>query len=230
MRGSVLVQLLFVVMPMLAGCGGNSAPTPLDPSASRYGEDYRQIQFKDKVQSQDVGEESICDFVFTDINGNEASLKEYLGKKSVVLVVTRGFAGSVCLYCATQTSRLLSNYSQFAKRDAEVVVVFPIETPDDSKRHRDFVVSVKNKLDTPIEKVPFPILLDVQLKAVDQLGIRKDLSKPATYILDKQGQTRFAYVGESLADRPSVKALLEQLDMLKQEAANDAGTASRNEP
>ena len=45
--------------------------------------------------------------------------------------------------------------------------------------------------------------------AVELLGIRKDLSKPATYILDGEGRVRFAYVGNSLADRPSVKALLE---------------------
>lgn len=230
MKACVRVQRLFLAMLLLAGCGGDSAPTPFDPSVSRYGEDYRQIQFKDRVQSNANNDASIADFVFTDINGNETSLKNYLGKKNVVLVVTRGFAGSVCLYCATQTSRLLTNYSQFAKRDAEVVVVFPIETPEDSRRHRDFVVSVKNQLDTPVEKIPFPIVLDVELKVVDQLGIRKDLSKPATYILDKQGQTRFAYVGESLADRPSVKALLEQLDLLNKDAASQSGTASRNEP
>lgn len=158
---------------------------------------------------------SISELTFTDINGQKYSLADYRDKKHVVLVVTRGFAGSVCLYCATQTSRLLTNYQKFVDRDAEVVVVFPIETTDDSRRQRDFVVNVKNKLDTPPEKIPFPIVLDVELKAVDQLGIRKDLSKPATYILDKQGQVRFAYVGESLADRPSVKALLDQLDGLK---------------
>ena len=70
-----------------------------------------------------------------------------------------------------------------------------------------------------MKKIPFPIVLDVELKAVNQLGIRKDLSKPATYILDKQGQTRFAYVGDSLADRPSVKALLDQLDALNKDAS-----------
>ena len=71
-------------------------------------------------------------------------------------------------------------------------------------------------------------MLDVQLKVVDQLGIRKDLSKPATYILDKEGQTRFAYVGESLADRPSVKALLEQLDLLNREAASATEAVGRD--
>ena len=223
MRVSVWDGLICVVMLWLAGCGGNSSTVPF----GGYGEDYRQIKFKDSVQSQDVSDQNVGEFVFTDINGDETSLQEYRGKKNVVLVVTRGYAGSVCLYCATQTSRLLTSYSQFAKRDTEVVVVFPIETSEDSRRHRDFVVMVKNKLDTPIEKIPFPIVLDVQLKVVDQLGIRKDLSKPATYILDKEGQLRFAYVGESLADRPSVKALLEQLDLLNREAASATEAVGR---
>ena len=65
-------------------------------------------------------------------------------------------------------------------------------------------------------EVPFPVLLDVALKGVDALGIRKDLSKPATYILDAQGRLQFAYVGNTLADRPSVQALLEQLDKINQ--------------
>ena len=57
----------------------------------------------------------------------------------------------------------------------------------------------------------------IDLTAVDALGIRADLSKPATYILDKQGEVRFAYVGRDLADRPSVKALLDQLDQINAE-------------
>ena len=217
--------LIFALL-LLSGCSGSGALPP----AGGYGEDHSKIRFKDDVQSQAISDESLSEMLFTDTNGDETSLKQYLGKKNVVLVVTRGYAGSVCLYCSTQTSRLLTNYSQFTKRDTEVVVVFPIATPEDSRHQRNFVVAVKNNLDTPIEKIPFPIFLDVELKVVDQLGIRKDLSKPATYILDKQGQTRFAYVGESLADRPSVKALLEQLDLLNKEAANERAAVGGNNP
>lgn len=212
---------MILAVLLLAGCGKEPAPPAVNSQfTGSYFEDYRKIQFKDKVQSNVAADGSIGDLMFTDINGNEASLKDYLGKKHVVLIVTRGFNnGSICLYCSTQTSRMLTNYAKFSARDAEVVVVFPVETADDSKRQRDFAVTVKNKLDTPVEKIPFPIVLDVELKAVDHLGIRKDLSKPATYILDKQGQTRFAYVGDSLADRPSVKALLDQLDALNKDAS-----------
>ena len=61
-------------------------------------------------------------------------------------------------------------------------------------------------------------MLDVELRAVDQLGIRADLSKPATYIVDKQGQVRFAYVGATIADRPSVQSMLEQLAAINADA------------
>jgi hypothetical protein len=46
------------------------------------------------------------------------------------------------------------------------------------------------------------------------LGIRGDLAKPSVYVLDKQGNVVYAYVGETLTDRPSVRVLLAQLDKL----------------
>jgi peroxiredoxin len=56
--------------------------------------------------------------------------------------------------------------------------------------------------------------LDEDYQAVERLGIRADQAKPSTYILDKQGKVRFAYVGKDTTDRPSVKAMLDQLDKL----------------
>ncbi|MFO0943740.1 MAG: serine/threonine-protein kinase [Pirellulales bacterium] len=38
--------------------------------------------------------------------------------------------------------------------------------------------------------------------------------KPATYIIDVSGRVRYAYVGESLADRPSVSAIVSELKKL----------------
>jgi len=64
------------------------------------------------------------------------------------------------------------------------------------------------------EEIPYPILLDINLSSVDQLGIRSDLAKPSTYIIDREGRVRFAYVGESIADRPTVDSVLKQLAQL----------------
>ena len=73
--------------------------------------------------------------------------------------------------------------------------------------------------DTKLEDVglvdlPFPLLLDENYQNIEKLGIRGDQAKPSTYIIDKQGKVRFAYVGATTADRPSIKALLDQLDAL----------------
>ena len=56
------------------------------------------------------------------------------------------------------------------------------------------------------------MLLDKECQACDRLGIRDDLAKPSTYVLDTHGNLVYAYVGETSTDRPSVKAILAQVD------------------
>ena len=149
-------------------------------------------------------------YTFLDLDGNQAALADYRDKKNVVLVFTRGYPGYLCLYCMTQTSRLITNYDQFEGLDAEVLVVFPGNRQDVQK----LIHQSKSKAHS--EQVPFPILLDEEFRVVDAFGIRGNLAKPATYIFDKQGGLRFAYVGETISDRPSIKALLKQLEFIAQ--------------
>lgn len=187
---------------------GQKAPPPApqyDPGPN-YG--YGPPAFKDEVTANVTLEPGTLDLAFVDADGKKVDLAAYRGKKNVVLVVTRGFSGVVCALCTAQTSRLISNHADFAKRDAEVLVVFP----GPSQHLPKFVESVRAQAEN--KPVPFALLLDEDFKAVDRFGIRADLAKPATYILDKTGKVRFAYVGSSAADRPSVKAMLKELDAI----------------
>ena len=180
-----------------------------------YGvEDFTTIRFRDTVESNAEPGIELADLQFLNISGETVQLRDFLGKKNLLLVMTRGYSNGICIYCSTQTSRLMSNYQQFADRDAEVIVVYPLSTIDDKLRADEFVSSAREKLDAPLEKIPFPLVLDVELKAVDELGIRDNLAKPATFILDKAGKVRFSYIGSSIADRPSIQAMLDQLDAL----------------
>jgi peroxiredoxin len=167
-----------------------------------------EIRFRDDAQSNAKVAADDLDLKFVDTSGKPVDLKQFRGKKNVVLVVTRGYSGSVCTYCSAQTSRLINNYPEFTRREAEVLVVFP--GPGDHVQ--DFIKSAQSQAKN--NPVPFPILLDDDFHAVDRLGIRSDLAKPSTYILDKQGQVRFAYVGTTISDRPSLKAILQQLDAI----------------
>lgn len=174
-----------------------------------------QIKFLDTVTSQTAPKEPFATLPLTLQSGETATLNQLSGGKNLVVVFTRGFSGAVCPYCSEQTSGLVTQYKEFQKRNTEVVVIYPLNSVEDASRRGMFLerVNLLNQA-PPDRELPFPLVVDFGLKAVDLLGIRKDLSKPATYILDSQGGVRFAYVGESLADRPSVKAILAQLDQL----------------
>jgi peroxiredoxin len=220
-RSLLPLALVLTLIPLVGGVlVGNlllhfSRPGPSQKKAAlpryNYGYNYPlgpdgQVQFKDDVRSQAGPAE--LDMVLVDSQGKQVDLKRYHGKKNVVLVVLRGFDGNVCLACRAQTSRLISQHAALARRDAEVLLVYPGE-----RRHLDDFLQ-KAQLDAANTRPPFPVVLDEDLRLVDHLDIRDNLAKPATYILDKQGRVRFAYVGTDRADRPSMKAILAQLDAL----------------
>lgn len=198
-------SLLLVAALVAPGCGKD------DPYArSRQAKSPREVVFKDDVESRGTAPENLDEIEFVDTRGQKVRLVDYRGERHVVLVFTRGFSGYLCPLCETQTSRLIANYDQFVARDAEVLLVFPGQTD-----HLDeFIEAARTTNKGQVEEVPFPILLDESLKAVDFFGIRKSLALPSTYLIDKEGRMRFVYVGANPADRPSVKALLDQLDLV----------------
>ncbi|MEO8271185.1 MAG: redoxin domain-containing protein [Aureliella sp.] len=190
------------------------------------------VKFSDSVESNaQLDPSQIANLTLTKADGSSVKIRDLTGDKNVLLVVSRGLVGSLpsatdetggapaaggkafCIFCSTQTSRLVANYAKFQQRNTEVVVIFPVARSSDAAELQNFAAKVQGTGKTS-DDFPFPVVLDVELMVVDALGIRDDLSKPATYIFDPQGQLRFGYVGQSISDRPSVQALLEQLDRI----------------
>ena len=219
-------QAVLVAWAICSGCNSQAPPVPaanqyaLPPSNDPYRNPYNTgsggIEFKDSVASQAAPATDFASVPLSLKAGGTATLSELAAGRNLVVVFARGYSGSICPYCSSQTAGLISNYEELKSRNAEVVVIYPLEAEKDTPRRAEFMGKV-NELNAASrdQEPPFPFVLDVGLKAVDVLGIRKDLSKPATFILDTEGAVRFAYVGESLADRPSVKAILSQLDQLQ---------------
>lgn len=169
------------------------------------------IKFKESVATNAEVPANAAELEFIDTAGQTATIGEYREKKNLLLVFTRGFTSPICPFCQTQTSRLVSNYDQFKQHDTEVLLVYP-----GAKGQLDeFLKTVKTVDKGQVENVPFRILLDDGLDAVRFFGIEEVRASPATYIFDKQGRTQFAYVGGSESDRPSIKAIVEQLERLE---------------
>ena len=166
------------------------------------------VKFKDSVESNAKVPEGLDELVFVDTGGQSIPLKDFFGKKNVVLVFTKGFFGKLCPFCQTQTSRLVANYEKFMEQEAEVLVVYP--GPRD---HLEEFMEAAMKTDKQqIDAVPFPIVLDEDFKATIFFGIKGEHAYPSTFIIDKQGKIQLAYVGADLTiDRPSVKAIVDKL-------------------
>lgn len=145
---------------------------------------------------------------FVDTRGSRVSLADYRGKKSVVLVFTRGYPGYLCPLCSSYTAQIAYRYPEIAAAGAEVLLVFP----GSPEKVQDFIRAAKEILDQEgAAALPFPILLDVSLKNVDAFGIRGDLSKPATYVIDRAGTIRYAFVGDQPHERPDVATILSEV-------------------
>jgi peroxiredoxin len=204
---------LFFALATAAGCG--STPE-LGNGPKSDSPDLKAVasRFHENSQSNRIVSDGQIPLKFVDRAGKSVDLASYRGKSNVVLVVVKGMpkypGGLFCPGCLAQVHALTANYDEFKKRNAEILMVFPGPTD----KVPDFLANAKVDGANGNPKVPFALLMDTDLKAVDALGIRGDLAKPSTYILDKKGNAVFAFVGETTTDRPSVKALLAQLDTL----------------
>lgn len=223
MRHASLPSVLLALVAFATGCGsessgvinGNATVTGGEPIEDPYG-DYptENITFLDDLATNAEVTTELRELVFVDRIGREQKVEAFAKGRPIVLVITRGNTTPVCPFCSTQTANYIRRYDEFEKRNVEVLLAYPVAFERDRGRLVPFLADVRTRLDAAAHNVPFPILFDVELKAVDQLGIRKDLAKPATYVVDVEGRVRYAHVGRDITDRPSVTSILRELDAL----------------
>jgi peroxiredoxin len=197
----------------LAGCdaSGSVSSRPKSTYDARPSLERLAAQFLDQPESNRQVAADRVPLKFVDREGKTVDLDQYRGRSSVVLVVVKGMpqspGGVFCPGCLAQMNALVANHPEFKKRGAEVMVVYP----GASTTLSDFLLNAKVAGDGQ-PACPIPLLLDKDLAVCRQLDIVGDLAKPSTYILDSKGNVVYAFVGEGTTDRPSVKALLAQLD------------------
>ena len=205
-----LITLVAIFAVVVFGCRRGDTPSPASVETTGVELNAGDIDFLDQVETNREDDGTVNGLEFVDTNGQRVQIGQYNGKKNLVLVFTRGFSGQLCPYCTTQTSRLIANYDKFKQRGAEVLLVYP-GSKEQLPQFREAGLAASGE-----DRFPFPVLLDEDLAAVNRLGIAAQLASPSTFIIDKQGKVWLSYVGSNPADRPSIQAMLDQLDQLQQ--------------
>lgn len=196
-RVAILAAQLTAILGSMCGCQGSSSASKNRSTSSRP-----KIEHVGRLDVQDE-------------DGTTKKIQDYAEGKILVVVVSRGYHGSVCPFCCAQTQSLAKDYSKIEALGGKVLVIFPVEKPSEKVFSSELVDMARIVLKSDSAPMPFPIAYDVQLSAVDQLGIRAQLAKPATYIIDRQGKLRYSYVGSDPADRPNVNTIIKQLQAIQ---------------
>ncbi|WP_006459804.1 TlpA disulfide reductase family protein [Thiomicrospira aerophila] len=131
------------------------------------------------------------DFNLIDLNGQTHQLSDYKGQ-----VVLLNFWASWCPPCLYEMPSMARLKNQFSDADFEILAVNLAE------RSEDFAQFLA---DNPVN---FPILLDPAGSAIQTWRI---LAYPTTYLIDRQGQLRYALIGGIEWDEPEPVAAVKRL-------------------
>ncbi|MFK4065730.1 peroxiredoxin-like family protein [Streptomyces sp. NPDC029674] len=163
-------------------------------------------------------------FTLPSATGQEVSLEALLAEGPVVLTFYRG---AWCPYCNLALRALQQHQGDFAARGARLVAVSP-QIPDET-------LSLTEK-----EQLGFDVLSDIGSDVAEQYGVAFDLSDelgalydrlgfdldrvndghartlplPATYVIDRSGTVRWAFVDTDYTVRAEPSDILNALDAL----------------
>lgn len=206
-------RFALIVVAVLAGCSGpGQAGGGAQPAVARPKTGIHRFAFKaDAPSNRDVGAPLPGeDAQLTAPDGKVVNISDYRGRP-VVLVFNRGFAGFVCPYCTTYTAQLATRYEEIRALGAEVLLVYPTRDTNEVKV-LEFTDAVNEALrEEGAEALPFPVFLDRGLAATVRFNLTGDITKPSTFVLDRHGVVRYAYVGNAPDERPAVDRVIEEL-------------------
>lgn len=146
---------------------------------------------------------------FLRADGELVDIKDYEGKKNILLVILRGFAGSICLVCSSQTLALSQTAESFRAKNTEILLMYPGK----GESVPEFLEAL-NKFQPGYEP-PFSVLMDVDLEFINTMNLQASLARPTSIILDKNGIIRYAYIGQNPTDRPNVPILLQEIEKIQ---------------
>ena len=136
--------------------------------------------------------------VLSDSAGVRHDLHDLLGANATVILFLRGFW---CGICTTQLQQLQQQHARLQHSGINAVVIMT-----------DKAETVAGSLYAA--PLPFPILIDADRAATRAWGVldpattapqsQSNVTRPATFVLDREGVIRYFHIGSGMLDRPSI--------------------------
>ncbi len=132
------------------------------------------------------------DFTINDFNGQATELSSYRGHPVLV-----NLWASWCPPCRAEMPTLISFYNQHKDEGFELLAVNSTDTAEPAKQFMQ------------AQDMPFPVLFDPEGKAMQMFNTN---GLPASYLIDRQGNIVFSWVGGISSDilKTKVAPLLSQ--------------------
>ena len=143
------------------------------------------------------------DFTLKDTDRNDRSLKEFLGKKSVLAFFPGAFTG----VCTKEMCMFRDSLSKLGTLNAQVVAV-SVDSPFSNKAFAD------------ANKLSFPVLSDYTRETIRKYGIVHDgfanlkgyiAAYRSVFVLDKNGIVKFVWVSENPGVEPPYDEVMKAL-------------------
>lgn len=145
------------------------------------------------------------DFTLPDHQGQNRSLSGFLGPRAAILVFYRGHW---CPYCRRYLAKLARAHPQFQQRSSTLVAISPEPCATSAALVADL-------------DLPFPLLSDINGKAIDAYGVRNRftgaaplLPHPAVFILRPDRSIHFKSIDRNYKRRTPIPSLFRALDEL----------------
>ncbi|MFT5288128.1 MAG: antitoxin component YwqK of YwqJK toxin-antitoxin module/peroxiredoxin [Planctomycetota bacterium] len=194
---------------------GATAATP--PPGSKYVAKTEEVVecselkgYGDTELAEGILGQPLSEQVFRRVDGTRCDISLLRDKSNVVVVILRGVGREICIYCWAQTKAILTEKQDFLDAGAEIVIVYP----GPKSRIETFMESVEEEEATGRSFDDVEIVYDPDMRFVRNLRLLDRQAIPSTFILDRQGAVRYAYIGVSDEDRPSTSDLLTALSRL----------------
>lgn len=149
------------------------------------------------------------DFTLSTPTGKAIRMSAEQRGHTLVLVVLRGFPGYQCPFCVKQVHDFVDHASDFAAKDAKVLLVYPGPPADLDQHAKEFL---EKQADLPANIV---LVTDPDYTVTNLYGLRWDAphetAYPSTFVLDKKGMVVFEKISHSHGDRLSAEDALGHL-------------------